>query len=145
MDGAAGRVVLDTNVWLDLYVFAEPSALPLARALASGRLRPLRCARTDAELRVVLQRPAFAARCGEQQRMRLLAQWEQLAEALDDPPPAAPWACRDPDDQKFLDLAMAGRAAWLFSKDRALLDLARRTRPAGLLILAPAAYAEPSP
>jgi len=41
--------------------------------------------------------------------------------------PALP-LCRDPDDQKFLELARAARADWLISKDRALLDLARRVR-----------------
>jgi predicted nucleic acid-binding protein len=35
-------------------------------------------------------------------------------------------ACRDPDDQKFLESALAARAEFLVTKDRALLDLARR-------------------
>ena len=47
-------------------------------------------------------------------------------------------ACRDPDDQKFLELAQASGAQWLISKDRDLLKLARRTRKAGwFLILKP--------
>jgi putative PIN family toxin of toxin-antitoxin system len=33
--------------------------------------------------------------------------------------------CRDPDDQKFLEVALAARADFLVTKDRALLDLAR--------------------
>jgi predicted nucleic acid-binding protein len=36
--------------------------------------------------------------------------------------------CRDPDDQKFLELAMAANADVLVTKDRALLELARRKR-----------------
>ena len=35
--------------------------------------------------------------------------------------------CRDKDDQKFLEAALAARADVLVTKDRALLDLARRT------------------
>jgi hypothetical protein len=35
--------------------------------------------------------------------------------------------CRDPDDQKFLELARACRADLLLTRDRALLELARRT------------------
>ena len=43
--------------------------------------------------------------------------------------------CRDPDDQKFLELAQASGAQWLISKDRDLLKLARRTRKAGLFLI----------
>ncbi len=35
--------------------------------------------------------------------------------------------CSDPDDQKFLELALACGAAYLVTKDRALLELARRS------------------
>ena len=36
--------------------------------------------------------------------------------------------CKDPDDQKFLELAFAANADILISKDRALLELARRKK-----------------
>jgi putative PIN family toxin of toxin-antitoxin system len=36
--------------------------------------------------------------------------------------------CRDPDDQKFLEAALAGGADALISKDKALLDLTRRKK-----------------
>jgi len=35
-------------------------------------------------------------------------------------------ACRDPDDQKFLEAALAAGAAFLLTRDKALLELARR-------------------
>ena len=45
-------------------------------------------------------------------------------------PPAAERArlplCRDPDDQKFLEAALAARAEFLLTRDRALLELAPR-------------------
>jgi len=37
--------------------------------------------------------------------------------------------CSDPHDQKFLELALAAKADVLVTKDRALLDLARRKLP----------------
>ncbi|MBW8810763.1 MAG: PIN domain-containing protein, partial [Lysobacter sp.] len=40
--------------------------------------------------------------------------------------------CADPDDQKFLELALAANARWLLSRDHALLVLGRRTARAGL-------------
>ncbi|MFT7776961.1 putative toxin-antitoxin system toxin component, PIN family [Roseateles sp.] len=45
--------------------------------------------------------------------------------------------CRDPDDQKFIDLALAARARWLISRDKAVLALAKRARLRGLAILTP--------
>ena len=56
-------------------------------------------------------------------------------------PDPAPIRCRDPDDQKFIDLALARSAAWLFSRDKALLALARRARSRGVTICPPAALA----
>jgi predicted nucleic acid-binding protein len=50
--------------------------------------------------------------------------------------------CRDPDDQKFLELALATDARFLVTRDRALLDLARRAQEQhGLAILRPDAPA----
>ncbi len=48
-------------------------------------------------------------------------------------------ACRDPDDQKFLEAALNSRADFLLTKDRALLDLARRPLP--FRILTPEGFA----
>jgi predicted nucleic acid-binding protein len=51
--------------------------------------------------------------------------------------------CRDPDDQKFLELARDCGADYLLTKDKALLVLARRkTRPAPCRIVTPAGMAE---
>jgi putative PIN family toxin of toxin-antitoxin system len=131
--------VIDTNIWLDLYIFADAGAQALARCLAAGRLRAIRSDPTDAELRRVLARPAFASRVAALGPEPLQA-WETLATRCV-PQRPAPWLCRDPDDQKFLDLAYSAGAALLFTKDRALLSLARRARATGLAIREPKNYA----
>ena len=43
--------------------------------------------------------------------------------------------CTDPDDQKFIDLALHCGAQWLLSHDRAVLKVADQARRRGLLIL----------
>jgi hypothetical protein len=43
--------------------------------------------------------------------------------------PASLPRCRDPHDQKFLELALAAQADALVTKDQALLELARRKLP----------------
>ena len=45
--------------------------------------------------------------------------------------------CSDPDDQKFIDLALALAPACLVSRDRALLKLTRRAAPRGVRVLSP--------
>ena len=45
--------------------------------------------------------------------------------------------CSDPDDQMFIDLAMAHGANGLLTRDRAVLRLALRARSFGVLIATP--------
>jgi predicted nucleic acid-binding protein len=50
--------------------------------------------------------------------------------------------CRDPDDQKFLDLALACGARALLTRDRALLELGRRWKKSlPFAIVTPRAWA----
>jgi len=134
-------LVLDTNIWLDLYVFADPQSAVLDAALRAGLARAVRCSRTDAELQAVLARPHFQKRCTPEQAQARLQDWTTLAQEHAGALRPAPWICRDPDDQKFLDLACSSGAQVLLSKDRALLDLARKSRPQGLHILNPVQFA----
>ncbi len=132
---APRRVVIDTNVWLDLFVFEDRAAQPLAQALQGGSLVAVRSEQTDAELLAVLARPRFAA-LGAAAVSALIRRWQLLAQCAP-VPGRAPWLCRDPDDQKFLDLAYYAHACALYTKDRALLRLARAARHDGLQIVGP--------
>jgi putative PIN family toxin of toxin-antitoxin system len=133
---APPRAVIDTNVLLDFWVFEDPGAAPLRAAVEGHRVHVLRSDACVDEFSDVLDRPALnvaaTARC------EILRHWHALAT-----PVArvfsAPFACTDPHDQKFLDLAHTARADWLVTKDKALLGLARRAQRAGLRIVEPIA------
>lgn len=121
------RLVLDTNVVLDLLVFADPRLTPIAAALADGRAVCFADAGGMAELERVLgypelrQTPAMAAGA--------LANFMALARIVETPPEVAALPrCRDPDDQKFLVLAVAVGADALLTRDRELLAMAGRLR-----------------
>jgi uncharacterized protein len=136
-------VVLDSNVWLDILVFDDPHTRPIRAGLESRALHALIDARCLAELAYVLDYPHLAGRGVD--KTVALATVSRLAEeivapALPDDARALP-QCRDRDDQKFLELARASGAAWLVSKDRAVLKLAKRiARDFGFRIATPDAF-----
>jgi uncharacterized protein len=131
-------VVLDTNVWLDLFVFGDSRVEGIGAQLREGSLAAVRSSATDLEIARVMAREAFRAHDLDP-RMQA---WHALSRALE-PDRRAPWRCTDPDDQKFLDLAVTAGARFLYTKDRALLRLASRARRAGLEICAPQAKCLP--
>lgn len=123
-DGAL-RLVLDTNVVLDLVVFMDPGAEPLRTAIDTGRVQLQTSAECLEELRRVLAYPEF--RLDEAAQAEALGWYAARARVIEPPAPQAFLPrCRDADDQKFLDLAWASGADHLLTKDRALLELARR-------------------
>ncbi|MEQ5841726.1 putative toxin-antitoxin system toxin component, PIN family [Paraburkholderia acidicola] len=137
------RVVLDSNVWIDILVFDDPHTRPIRAALERGTLVALIDARCLAELTYVLDYPQFVQRSVD--KMAALATVARLTQLVDPPAPteeARPLPkCKDRDDQKFLELAHAAGANWLVSKDRAVLKLARRiARDFGFQIAQPAAF-----
>jgi putative PIN family toxin of toxin-antitoxin system len=136
------RLVLDTNVWLDLLVFHDPSSVPIRDAVSSGRAEILLDVPCFAELEEVLSRP-FRRTFDPATAMaeaRGLAQFFEAKETL----PALP-TCRDPDDQKFLEAAAAAGADFLITKDDALLELARRKSKPPFRIVTPIDFAASAP
>ncbi|WP_415033418.1 putative toxin-antitoxin system toxin component, PIN family [Azonexus sp.] len=130
------RFVLDTNVVLDLFHWANTDALSLLHALETGRITCFADARTLDELQRVLNYPQLkltpAMQAERWARYSKLITRQAEAEA-----PPLP-RCRDRDDQKFLELAARIPADCLVSKDKALLKLRGRTR-LPFRILTPAA------
>ena len=137
----AALVVLDTNVVLDLWLFADPRVAPLRRALRGGQLMPLVTAPMLAELVDVLRRPFAAARSVPP--AQVLAMLEATARLVEPPPVTGRPAprCTDADDQKFVALAWYWPARWLISRDRAVLKLARPGLAHGLGIVTPERWA----
>ncbi|MCL4184728.1 MAG: PIN domain-containing protein [Burkholderiaceae bacterium] len=117
------KAVLDTNVWLDWLVFADAGVAPIAREAARGALLVLGSDDTRAEWLDVIARPCFALDAPA--RAAAATSYDRLVRGCARPPACA-LSCRDRDDQKFLDLAIAEGAHWLVTKDKALLALARR-------------------
>lgn len=120
------RIVLDTNVLVSLLVFGDVRLAPLHAAWAAGRLVVVSDAAVAAEFRRVLDYPQFARRCNAAQAFATYcARVELLAQHPND---IALPRCRDPDDQKFVELASVSGAEALLTEDKALLRLRRKLR-----------------
>ncbi len=125
-------MVLDTNVLLDLWVFDDPRFKGGAEALAQGRWRWLSTAEMREEFRRVLDYAHLALK-REQRGLSVegsLGLFDRHA-VLCEPAPKAPYVCKDPDDQKFIDLAVA-HGAVLYSKDKYVLALKNRLSRRGI-------------
>jgi putative PIN family toxin of toxin-antitoxin system len=138
MDRPVPRIVLDTNVCLDLFVFRDPLCSHLLAALCSGAVQAVTRDDCREEWQRVLHYPQLPI--DDRQRPVFREAFDALIQLL--PPEASTVTgdvplprCADPDDQKFLELALASRARWLLSKDNELLKLDRRTRGAGLFAI----------
>ena len=141
------RLVLDTNVCLDLFVFGDAQCVALREALGAGAVEAVTDETCRTEWLTVLDYSQLALDAAR--REAAMAAFDAQLHLL----PAAGRRCaagvlklprcRDPDDQRFLELAQACGAQWLLSRDRELLKLARRTRREhGFDILTPQAWAQ---
>ncbi|MFG6490086.1 putative toxin-antitoxin system toxin component, PIN family [Roseateles sp. BYS78W] len=131
-------IVIDTQVVMDWLVFRDERVQALTTAVTSGRLRWLVAPAMRDEIRHVLGRGVAASYAPDLAFIE--AQFDAHALAVDAAglqPLAGRLVCRDPDDQKFIDLALAAGARWLVSRDKAVLALAKRARLRGLAIVTP--------
>jgi putative PIN family toxin of toxin-antitoxin system len=129
------RIVIDTNVCLDLFVFRDPRWSDLLAALQSRAVEAVTREDCRTEWLRVLEYRHLPL--DEQSRPVAIAEFDALIACVD-AETARPRSgvrlplCSDPDDQKFLELARDADAQTLITKDKALLKLGRKTAQAGL-------------
>jgi putative PIN family toxin of toxin-antitoxin system len=138
------RLVLDTNIVLDWLVFTDRRLSELQRAWDEQRLELITHVPALQELRRVLTYSQF--RLSEDEQQGILASYESRVSVLPLPDgltmenlgmPAGFPRCKDCDDDHFLALAYHHHADAVVSKDRAVLDLAKRARKFGVTVLSP--------
>jgi putative PIN family toxin of toxin-antitoxin system len=138
------RLVLDTNIVLDWLVFKDVRIAELQRAWDEQRLELITHRPALDELRRVLAYPQFKL---EENRQRAIMEDYESRVGIVSLPEGASMEnlgmplgfprCKDCDDNHFIALAYHHHADALVSKDRAVLDLAKRVRKFGVTILSP--------
>jgi putative PIN family toxin of toxin-antitoxin system len=128
------RFVFDTNVLISALLFSD--SIPgkaFTKGLGSGKI--LISPATILELQDVLSRKKFTKYVLPEERERFVASLAresvvvQIANHIH--------ACRDPKDDKFLELAVSGKASCIISGDPHLLELSPFQK---ILIITPAEF-----
>lgn len=125
------RIVIDTNVCLDLFVFQDPRWAALLAALESGAVEAVTRSDCRDEYNIVLHYKHLPL--DDDSRPLAAARFDALIKVV---APAESGVrlpvCTDRDDQKFLEVARDAQASVLITKDKALLKLAKRLAKAGM-------------
>ena len=128
------RVVLDTNIVLDLWLYKDAGTPALLKALETKTVQWLATQVMRDELERVLAYTHIVKRLAFSQltAQDILAQFDAYAQLM---PIAgkAPFVCKDSDDQKFIDLATDHKTQ-LISKDKAVLTMRNRMARLGVAV-----------
>ncbi len=131
------RVVLDTNVCLDLFVFKDQRWDELFVAMRDGRIDTVTREDCRTEWLRVLDYPHLPV--NEHNKAAIIAEFDRFIRCLpiETVNTYGLPMCTDRDDQKFLELACQCNAAFLITKDKALLKCARKTAKQGMFTIIP--------
>ena len=131
--------MLDTNVVLDWLVFGDPDGSTLGAAIVAGEVRWIATTAMRDELAHVLGRGHLDP-CWHPDSAVVWGAWDRHCESVATLPALAATGrlhCSDPDDQKFIDLAVRAPARWLLSRDRAVLKLSPQLLAIGVQVTTP--------
>jgi putative PIN family toxin of toxin-antitoxin system len=118
------KLVLDTNILLDLFYFKDQSVNELLNSLVQEQITAYTCSDIWAELEEVLARKPFDQSFDQIKAIRDTN--SSLFEWLTPVGKKSGIKCSDPDDQIFIELALTVAPCMLITKDNDLLRLSKR-------------------
>jgi len=118
------RVVLDTNILLDLFYFKDKSVAYLFECLKTEQVQGFTCELIWEELAEVLARKPFNQTVEEVNFIR--SNYQNLLTWQTPQKNNSGIKCNDPDDQIFVELAVELAPCSLITKDKDLLILQKK-------------------
>lgn len=122
----AVRIVLDANVIISALIRPQSAPGRILRTTVEDRtVRLVTSALLLEELRAVLEYPRLQRylKMSRQDKEEFVILLEQVADPINIDDFPALGICRDPDDEPYLQTALAGRADYIVSGDQDLLEL----------------------
>ena len=122
------RIILDTNVCLDLFVFQDIRSHELKQMLKNRVVHAVTREDCHYEWLRILAAPPLPL--NDICRKRCMAEYDAVisCQHFEKRNYVALPVCKDKDDQKFLELAHDAHARFLITKDKALLKLSVKTK-----------------
>ncbi len=145
-------VILDTNIVLDLFLFSDPRTTLLLEQLQFGQLIWQATPHMRNELERVLTYAHIKAKLALYKKFAadILQAFDESAKLTQAPTTKAPYTCKDPDDQAFIDLAChlaaqantaspcadltKARKIHLISKDKAVTSMRKRLEKLSVIV-----------
>lgn len=121
------RVVVDTNVWLNYLFFNNSTTSQTVRLLFSQEYAVIASDQTLEEARNVLSRDRFDRILPLELRLAFYFEIGELSKIITSTSTIT--ICRDSKDNMFLEVALDGKADYLITRDKDLLELAGNTDP----------------
>lgn len=128
--------VIDTNILLDCFIFADPDYQILTKQIVTRKIDWIATQAMHDEFLRTLDYPAilrWQEKCRRSELNKHNNPLMQYARLVDDAPSEHLYRCKDNDDQKFIDLALAHHAV-LLSKDKAVLALTKKLHHTGVFV-----------
>jgi putative PIN family toxin of toxin-antitoxin system len=116
---------MDCMIYLQAALSEGGASAALLRSVEAGHIVLLMSEEILTEVRDVLTRPALQRKFPRltPNRAEMLVEFLRERSSVIDEVPSVFSYARDPKDEKYVNLAIAGNAAYLISRDKDLLDL----------------------
>lgn len=124
------RVVIDANIHYSALRRGDSPVHEVEDAWQRAFVRPLTSPQVQREVRRVVRKKSLGL--SEDDIFKFLALYDARCEMIIPPPGLRTAQCRDPKDQRYLDLAHAAAADFIISGDHDLLAM-KETSPAPVL------------
>lgn len=128
------KIILDTNVCLDLFAFKDPRWHQILPAIQENQLLAVTRQDCREEWLAVLHYPHLPV--DDDNRAQIVSIFDEYISVEHHPAkPIKLPICSDKDDQKFLEACRDANADILVTKDKALLKLARKIKNLNLFVI----------
>ena len=116
------KAVIDTNIWVSSLLESSKSASRLIDKWIEGKISVLISEQQIIEIYEVLTRPKFFLKYGisEQEVVDLVISLKEKAERITIK--GTTDVCRDPDDNIIIETAVRGKAKYLITGDKDIID-----------------------